>query len=318
VSALSSTFADVLRACRGEMNARFAAVRREFTDLEAEAYFEFLRSSGNAVVRAVGAAMPAAVVETGRVVCEAGMDLVARNLAGPKAVSRALDEAWQRVLPAAARQVAAEPRRVIAAVSNAVHQVATTAGARAVQWMECMEKVAPLAGNADMFLRAGQVAAWRSGLAHFRDGALAVAASLPGAVALAALGTEGDAAEILQQLEQDPWFDPSAPQKGTRLVARAGAFRGYGGLFIAPPVVSLRHGQWLASSGGEHWLLTADAFGATFHRVVGHDIPAVARSARVSVPVPADCGEVTSTATLGATTAVTASLTHAVLFYHAA
>ncbi len=313
-------FTGVLRTCREEINARFAVMRREFADLEAEAYFHFLRGSGDAVVSAVAATVPGAIAETGQAVCETGMELVARNLAGPKAPARWLDEAWVRVLVPAARLVSAGPRRVIAAVSNAVHQLASTHGARPAQWISLMEKVAALTDNADVFLRAGQVAGWRCGLAHFREGALQLASALPAEITNAALDADGgDPAVLLERLRRDPWFDPSAPSNRARLVARAGTFRGFGGHFAAPPVVSLLNGQWLAGSGGEHWLLMADAFGATFHRVVGQEMappPPPDRAAVAALRVPADCGEVTSLAANGATTAVTASLTHAVLFFH--
>ncbi len=309
----------MLRTCRGEINARFALMRREFADLDASAYGAFLCSCGDAVIRAVEATAPAAVLETGRAVCEAGMELVARNLAGPKAPARWLDEAWTRVLVAAARMVAAEPHRVIAAVSNAVHQLASTHGGRPAQWISLMEKVARLTGDTDVFLRAGQVGGWRCGLAHFREGALAAAKELPDVVTLAALGMEGGASALLENLRRDPWFDPAAPDLSPRLVARTGAFRGFGGLFTAPPVVSLFENRWLATSGGEHWIITADAFGATFHRVTGHGINApipLDHAKLATLRVPLDCGTVTSLATNGATTAVTASLTHAVLFFH--
>jgi hypothetical protein len=320
-NAPQTVFASVLHTCREEINARFALMRREFADLEPEAYFAFLRSSGEAVVGAVSAADPTAAVETGCAVCETGLELVARNLAGPGARQHWMDEAWARVLTAAARLVATEPRRVIGAVSNAVHQLATTQGTRPAQWVKLMETAASLADDAGEFLRAGQVAAWRCGLAHYREGALTAAAQLPAALALAALGAQGDAAALLEQLRQDVWHHPAAPQKGPRLVARAGAFRGFGGTFALPPVISLLHGQWLATSGEDHWLITADAFGATFHRVTGQSIPPplpVPRQLPPGVTVPADCGQVTSLATSGSTTAVTAALTHAVLFFQAA
>lgn len=320
-AAARTVFASVLHACRDEINARFALMRREFGDLEPEPYFSFLRGSGETVAGAVAAADASAAAEAGRAVCEAGLELVARNLAGPKARQHWIDEAWVRVLTAAAHIVAREPQRMIGAVSNAVHQLATTHGAKPVQWISLMEKIAPLARDSSEFLRAGQVAAWRCGLAHYRDGALAVAAELPSPLVLAALGAEGDAAALLGRLRGDPWYHPGTAARGPRLAARAGAFRGFGGPFALPPTVCLLHGQWLTTSGDEHWLVTADAFGATFHRVTGQTIPPPQPppgQLPARIAVPADCGEVTSLAVSGTTVAITASLTHAVLFFQTA
>jgi hypothetical protein len=52
-------------------------------------------------------------------------------------------------------------------------------GARPGEWIEAMERLAPQCADVESLLQAGQVAAWRAGLAHFREGALAVAAKLP-------------------------------------------------------------------------------------------------------------------------------------------
>jgi hypothetical protein len=50
-------------------------------------------------------------------------------------------------------------------------------------------------------------------------------------------------------------------------VGRVGAFRGFGGTFIRPPQVTCPGGQFVASDGEQHWLLHADRFGATLHRM---------------------------------------------------
>jgi hypothetical protein len=56
-------------------------------------------------------------------------------------------------------------------------------------------------------------------------------------------------------------------QQHLSLVGRVGAFRGFGGTFIRPPQVTCPGGQFVASDGETHWLLHADLFGATLHRL---------------------------------------------------
>ena len=51
-----------------------------------------------------------------------------------------------------------------------------------------------------------------------------------------------------------------------RIVARAGAFRGFGGLFLAPPTVAVHDGDFVVTDGQGAWRLCADACGATFTR----------------------------------------------------
>jgi hypothetical protein len=110
---------------------------------------------------------------------------------------------------------------------------------------------------------------------------------------------------------------------GARVVS-VGAFEGFGGLFLTPPRVTARQDHLYVSSGGSAWLLTADAFGATFHRADAHEcgtssvaLPAgvemlggaiMAGGARVSLN-----GELTSAAATESTLAVTSALSHAVV-----
>ena len=130
----------------------------------------------------------------------------------------------------------------------------------------------------------------------------------------------------------DPWYDPAAPNDASttpRVVARAGAFRGFGGLFTEPPNVAMADGQLFARGGSECWLLMADAFGATFHRATPQELErARARSALpdgisvrggtatvrgCSVRLPSAFGEVTSACASRTTLALTSSYTYAIL-----
>lgn len=165
-------------------------------------------------------------------------------------------------------------------------------------------------------------------MAHFRPGALAAADALPEALALAALrAPDATWPESRARLAADPWHDPAAGPAGVlRVVARAGAFRGFGGLFTEPPTVSAAGGHFLVESGGERWLLTADAFGATFHRALPDERADAPRpplppglavkstslsfgGARCELPELVEIGGVAAN---GATLALTSPYTHAV------
>src|SRR6185312_4146890 len=119
----------------------------------------------------------------------------------------------------------------------------------------------------------GQVLGWRAGLAHYRSSALIVATTLPSTLALAAVGahTKQKWSDVVQRLEDDPWFDPAkseatADRSRLAIVARVGGFRGFGGLFVEPPEVASSRDQLWVKSGDDCWLLCADVFGYTFHR----------------------------------------------------
>ena len=129
----------------------------------------------------------------------------------------------------------------------------------------------------------------------------------------------------------DAWFDPAAATKegpAIRLVAQAGSFRGFGGLFVEPPVVASSGEHFLARSDNECWLLTADVFGATFHRASIDEFEAAARGRRLPpdlllvgtrivlngerIEFPA-LGDFTSAAANSSTLALTSRLTHSIV-----
>jgi hypothetical protein len=183
--------------------------------------------------------------------------------------------------------------------------------------------------NAGALLHLGQVLAWRAGLPHFRTGALEAADRLPAPLALAAIGArpEADWAVLRARLRDDPWFDPrsgiEAPAPRPSIVARAGAFRGFGGLFLAPPLVQALDGRLLVASGDDRWLLEADIFGVSFHRATEEEAgrfvpPGIEPPDRLLLRTVAaldlaSLGHVTSAAQAGGTLALTGSLTHAVM-----
>ncbi|MEI6208894.1 MAG: hypothetical protein WCP20_19110 [Desulfuromonadales bacterium] len=315
---ISKVLADILRAGRSEFNARFVEARRRFPGLSGEMFLTVLQEMVDPVVTAVAAIHPDYAAETVSVAYDVALELAGQNLAGPGARSMAIAEGWRRLLPAAAAHLAEAPRSILPAVSNVLHHLATTPGARPAQWVRDMTRLAGQCRSPEEFLKLGQILAWRSGMAHYRSAALVLLDSVPEELALQALecnfslppggggsgrGGSCDGSDspllhpppnplpsrerescpeasfsmralqdILSRLARDPWYDPAKPARvgkgGERLrpVRRIGAFRGFGGLFIEPPRVTVSDRSILVRSGDECWLLTADCFGATFHR----------------------------------------------------
>jgi hypothetical protein len=320
---IGAPLAGVLRSGRDVFNARFVAARRQNPALDGESLQEFLRASVDPLAEAVHAVRPDRVAEVVMAAFEVGLELLGQRLVGPGARWPVLEDGWRELVPAAPLVVAAEPARVLAAVCNALHNLAATPGARPSWWISEMRRLAPRCANADELLAVGQICAWRAGLAHFRAGALAVGDTLPAPLAAEAAGAPGAAwAELRAALSRDPWLVPGAAS-GPRTI-RVGAFEGFGGLFLAPPRAVARDANLYVLSGGGAWLLTADAFGATFHRAAADECgpPSVALPAGVELfggavmagatRVSLD-GELTSAAATATTLALTSALSHAVV-----
>ena len=335
--ALSEALAAVLRSGRDEFNAQFAEARRRHPDLGGAGFATFLRTTVDPLVRAVEPIQRDSLPQVVMAAYEAGLELVGQKLAGPTARYPLIEEAWRRVLCAVAPLVATAPVRIISAVSNALHNLASTPGARPEQWISLLERLGPQCGDIEALLKLGQVAAWKSGLAHFRLGAIAAADALPPALAVAALGAANSSnwPELRKRLLADPWFDPAAPPLlagapagRLRVVAQAGAFRGFGGVFLEPPRVAAAGEHFLVRSDNESWLLTADVFGATFHRAGVAEFESAARQTKLPRGLRvldsrvvsgndrfeiAGLGKLTSAAANETTLALTSELTHAVV-----
>ena len=337
---ISGPFALALEARRARYNALFADARRARPSLDAEAFAAHLRAVAAPIVNRAAAHAPASAVPVTDALYELSLDLIGQEFLGPRSRYPALVEGWQHLLVALAPRVAEAPRLLTGAVTNALYQLAATPGARPREWMHALVTLSPLCADVDTLLQAAQVAAWRAGLAHYRESALRRCAGLRPAAALVALGIPianrpPVAPDLLQvalaRLQGDPWLDPAAalsdaiPDRRLHLVRRVGAFRGFGGQFLAPPTVSVVDGLFIVSDGDTHWRLFADRFGATLHRTAGPSRDKTKRrrrhftlspegevkhdSTRVTFP---DLAGSTTSAEDDTTLAVTTSLSHSI------
>jgi hypothetical protein len=269
---LSQAFASVLSARRVDYNAQFLAARRASPELDEEAFKAFLTTSVDPLVSAVATLDPTAVLEVVDTAYGVGLELLSQRLAGPRASSSVLDHGFQQLFPALARFIALAPSVVLPRLCNALHQLATVPGVRPAEWCSAMARLAPGVESVEQLLALGQVLAWLSGLAHYRASALSLCRGLPAPLVASTLGVPGaDVPSLLARLEQDPWFVPSAPGLGFRLVGSVGSFRGFGGAFLAPPRVARVDQQLFVISGNDAWLLTLDAYGCTLHRARPED-----------------------------------------------
>lgn len=328
----STIVAGVLHSGRDAFNARFAEMKRRKPALEADAFSAVLGSSLAPMAEAVAAHQPDRVPAVVWAAYDAALQLVAERLAGPSGRHPVIEQSWRELLPAVAPLLAQSPGRIIAAVSNALCHLASTPGADEKGWLLRMLDAAQRLGMVDEFLAAGQLAAWRSGLAHFREGALAAGDVLPESVAVKMVGGPGRQSwsELREQILRQPWWTPDGTYQEASLhvVKTAGSFRGFGGLFPEPPVVASVDGMLIARSAGECWLLMADSFGSTFHRMPPEVFvtPPMARlqgnglfhleghvlrgkTGRVDLSA---LGDITSIAVLPQTIAVTGKYTHGI------
>jgi hypothetical protein len=267
-----------LEASRESANGAVARVRLANPRFDAHAFAAFVCGPIDRVVRAVADVAPDRSEDAAAALFDIGLELFAANRLGAASRSDSLARAWSTVLPAAARPVAADPRSVVAAISNLVLNLERERPQAAARWVEAAVPVATVAADARTFLDACLVVAWRCGLSHGRETALARWRELPGLVKPAALGlpTPPGVSPDLEGRLANPWLSP-APAPGAavelRIVARAGGFRGFGGPFSRPPQVACADGMLIAFDRDGCWAVHADHFGVVLKRIA-NDPPA--------------------------------------------
>lgn len=262
--AVSAALGQALTARRGHFNARVAATRHGAQAFHAEAFADFLRDRLDPVVVAVAAVAPDRVPAAVAAGYDMALRLIAQKLAGPQARSDVVDRLWSGLAPLYAQAIAAAPVACLGALTNAGLRLAAVPGVRVSEWLHRMAALAPFAGSADV--RAlGLIAAWRAGMAHYREGALEAGDRLPDAVAVAAAGAPNGLSwgEFKSRSLANRWWSPGSEvaPAGTEF----GAFTGFGGAFGQPPVVRPSPQGFHVRSGNRHFLLVADVYGATLH-----------------------------------------------------
>lgn len=186
---------------------------------------------------------------------------------------------WSRLLPKLATSIAIDPKRVAASLSNALIQIAQESPTVAALWLRNLIGIADDLQTVDSVLHAGRFLAWTSGLAQYRKSVLEYAATMPvelvqlclaGSVPVAGLA----GIEWIERLKKDPWGASvdSGEAPRWRKVGRVGAFRGFGGSLLAPPLVWSDEAGLLASDGQRIWRIHIDRFGAMMTRFDGVSI----------------------------------------------
>lgn len=326
---------------RDRYNALFAAARTAAPDLDSAVFADVVVTLVAPAVEAADAARAGSGSRVADTLYRVALDLTARRLLGPSAPVDVL-AAWRTLLPNMGRWLADDPLATVAAVTNAVVNMGTVHGARPDEWIKSMGAVADVATDFDALLVGGQIAAWKSGMAYYREGALALAPAIDARVVRAALGVRaGDepAPTLIDRLAADPWASVDEPSDGAPklvLARRVGAFRGFGGPFLTPPRVVASGLTLHATADGEEWSLMADRYGSvlvrpaarvgTDHGGHGHtnrsqpqadpgshsvDDDGTVRFGSLHATFP-DLAGPTSWAVAGATMAVTTSLSHTI------
>ena len=263
--AVSPEFAHILRAGRPQFNARVSEARRRYPGFDQQAFAEFLQLAVDPLLQAVHRVAPDACTAVAMDAYDIGLNLIGRDIAGPKVRSPLINTLWLEILPLLAPQIAEKPQLLLGALSNALVNIEGLPQARPQQWLQSLRELGPQAASAEQLLLLGVLAAWCAGAAHFRNAALNSAAQLPAQTAQRILGLENTHAlnAVLSELHRNPWHiaQLNTPE-AQNLQHQVGGFSGFGGGFSEPPQLRVNQDGFVIKSGERYQLLVADGFGS--------------------------------------------------------
>jgi hypothetical protein len=266
-----TAFERELLSRRERYNTLYALARRARPRLDAEQLKHNLQTLVAPILQSLPSEQAGPLVEPLYDLCLelTGQDLFAR--------SPAVQEVWRRLLPQAAVELCQEPHLLVAALTNAAYNLEREETTRLDSWFAIMESSRVFCQEPRRWLEVAQIGAWRCGMAHLRESAIALGNRLP--------------EELRQQLfpdwereTLDPWHGLRKSYPAPAIIRRVGAFLGFGGRFRQPPWVAYAGvGRFLVEDGSESWLLSVDAFGATLKAATAE----IFDSARADVSVDA-------------------------------
>ncbi len=272
---LHPAFVAALEADRDALNQRFRSQSLQGPPLDASAFFEHLVHRVEPLVAATHALFPERSRSVTTELYGVSLDLFRAGYWGQESRLPALNQLWEQTLPKLVPLVAREPNRVAGALSNALIHVAQQQDARARDWLARLASLGGRCQSVNELLAIAMLLAWRCGMAQLREGALERLGRLPADVAARcmsideAFDREADAIDdsawqvTLERLRRDRWSDPNDLQTSRVpvLAKRVGAFRGFGGSFLRPPIVFQSETHLMVTDQTTVWRLFADVYG---------------------------------------------------------
>lgn len=273
---VSPALAQLLADRRKAFNGKVASLRSRNPGFDTAALSAFLIDPLDPLLARVLEARP----DGGAAFVDAGFDmalaLVEHGWAGNGPRGTIIGHLWRELAPAMAPMIAANPRETIGALSNSAIKLAGLPEVRLADWIACLRQLGASAASPQELRSLAIIAAWRSGAAHLRAAALAAAINPELACAIVGAAAGAEWSELTERFAAQRWWTPdgSTPANGHRL----GRFIGFGGDLAEPPELSVIDDNFILSSGGKHFMLEADGFGAVLRRA-GADYAAAAKPA---------------------------------------
>ncbi|MBF0500979.1 MAG: hypothetical protein HQM09_12650 [Candidatus Riflebacteria bacterium] len=277
---MSTVMAAALRRGRDRYNSRFAYAMAGQKMLDPAVFEVILRETIAPLVEAAHSARPAAVDHVLESLFDVALALLGKGLLGPYGRIPGLGERWRMLLESCPAMLVADPGRFASAVANALCRFEGAGNHHGDAWTSTLMRLAPVFSSLDELFDAGRIVAWRLGILDQREPAFRAIERLPGQIFAKALELDKPsmvtASVLVARLRNDPWLAPADAadqdfdrrEKRLCLVRIIGGFRGFGGVFVSPPMVDAVDGAFVATDRETVRELSADRFGHSWRRPV--------------------------------------------------
>lgn len=259
---VAPAFKEALQRHAQKYNALFAAAQ-ESRPLDGDRFGAHLREVVAPIVEAL-AILPgteeSSIDALTEVLYGHSLGLMRRGLLACETPSPDFFALYTEILPRLAPFLRSEPALLINSLTKALPLLARQDEELPQRWLKSLISHSKVCESARELLDLGKVLAWTHGMAHFRESALQVYAALPKKVQ-GALPPQEDLYQPWPKFQEVTFLGP------------AGAFRGFGGHFAAPPVLEMIDEKLFVFDGLNYFWLHADRFGATAMRIHEKDLP---------------------------------------------
>lgn len=264
---LGPVFSRLLADRRASFNARLASARVRNPGFDIASFSSFLEAQADPLIDVVLAKHDDAGTALADAIFEMAVTLTEHRWVGSGARSPLVNSLWHDVAPVFCDAIAANPKEVLGALSNAAITLSAEPSVRMEQWLDLLKSVGAHMSTAHDVRHLAAVCAWRAGGAHMRGAALEAAAKLPTVSACIVLGDKRDAgakadwSQLASIYARHRWWTPDGVpiSQGHHI----GAFTGLGGVFAQPPELAISHDHILVHSAERYFTLYADGFGAS-------------------------------------------------------
>jgi len=290
--ALSANMIELLVAHRELLNQMFRRRKAFGTKIDSQAWSQHVGETVLPVVQAVQHIAEERARTTLIDLYEVSLDLFAAGHFSESGNSPTLMQLWKEVLPCLAKTLSRSPKRIAGSFSNAVVALTMESPEIAKRWLGSLQRICGACETPQQLLDVGKVLAWTSGMAIYRHPALVLTQDIHISLLrrlfeVSDTVSENHIRQWLTDLDSNPWyrrpFDKKAGQAKVQQVSRCGAFRGFGGLFLEPPVLFLHDGQIFVSESRNVYQLVADSFGYAFQRMANFEPKKHSQSTTASI-----------------------------------